>query len=217
MFLLIGGALFLGLPLVAWGLTDLEGFLGHPARLAYLVLMAFLQIGGALTRAGGFGAGPGEKVVKRQRLALLLLQLIPLAIVVAGPYCDRRNIAVLSSANACRYLGLGMSAAGFCLMQWAVVCLGRQFSVEVTLQEGHRLVSEGIYRYLRHPRYLGLLLFFAGLSCVFRSSLSLLLVLALAPILLWRMHDEEKLMHQQFGPDWEAYVERTWRLIPFVY
>lgn len=216
--ILIGSVIFLGLPLTGWGLSDIKGFIGHPARLAYLGLMALAQIGAALTMpAGGFGAGAGEKVVKRQRVALLLLQIIPLAIVLAGPYCDRRGIAVLGSADLLRYVGLGVLVIGFCLMQWAVVCLGRQFSVEVTIQKDHRLITDGIYRHLRHPRYLGLMLFFGGFSAVFRSGVALLLVLLLAPILLWRIHDEESLMHRQFGQDWEAYMKRTWRLIPFVY
>ncbi len=85
-------------------------------------------------------------------------------------------------------------AIGFVLMQWALVCLGRQFSVEVTIQKDHRLVTDGIYRYLRHPRYLRSFLFFGGLSCVFRSGLALLLAVALVGALLWRIHDEEALV-----------------------
>ncbi len=216
--LLFGSVIFIGLPLLSWGLTDLRGFMGHPARLAYVVFMVLAQLGGVLTMPAGRGAaGVGEKPVKRQRLARLLLQMIPLAVVLAGPCCDRRGIAVLEAADAFRYLGLGMAVFGFALMQWAVVSLGRQFSVEITIQKDHRLVTDGIYRFLRHPRYLGVTLFFAGLSFVFRSGLCLLLVVALVPVLVWRIHDEENLLHQHFGTAWEAYARKTWRLIPLVY
>jgi protein-S-isoprenylcysteine O-methyltransferase Ste14 len=38
-----------------------------------------------------------------------------------------------------------------------------------------------------------------------------------AAVLAWRIFDEEKLMHRQFGAEWEAYCGRSWRLLPPVY
>ena len=61
------------------------------------------------------------------------------------------------------------------------------------------------------------MLFSAEDSLIFRSWLALILVAALALVLIWRIQDEEALMHQQFGFEWEAYSQRSWRLIPFVY
>jgi protein-S-isoprenylcysteine O-methyltransferase Ste14 len=61
------------------------------------------------------------------------------------------------------------------------------------------------------------------MSAAFRSAASLLvgiLIFAgavLALVLLWRIYDEEALMHGEFGPDWEAYCMRSWRLLSFVY
>jgi len=52
---------------------------------------------------------------------------------------------------------------------------------------------------------------------VYRSWLGLILVTVLAGVLAWRIHDEEELMHSEFGTTWEAYARRTWRLVPFVY
>lgn len=43
------------------------------------------------------------------------------------------------------------------------------------------------------------------------------LVAALTLVLLWRIHDEESLMHQEFGADWDVYARKSWHLIPFVY
>jgi protein-S-isoprenylcysteine O-methyltransferase Ste14 len=106
---------------------------------------------------------------------------------------------------------------GFIGMHWAEATLDKQFSVEVTIQEGHRLVTDGPYRYLRHPRYLGIILFTTGISLVFRSWLTLIFIAVLTLVLIWRIHDEEALLHQEFGPDWEAYSQRSWRLIPFVH
>ena len=65
--------------------------------------------------------------------------------------------------------------------------------------------------------FVGLPLVGLGISLVYRSWLALILVAALTLVLLWRIHDEEAFMHQEFGIDWEAYSKRSWRLIPFVY
>ena len=65
--------------------------------------------------------------------------------------------------------------------------------------------------------YLGLTVFPVGVGLVFRSWIGALLPLLLIGLFLWRIGDEEQLMHREFGVEWEAYCRRTWRLIPYVY
>jgi protein-S-isoprenylcysteine O-methyltransferase Ste14 len=210
--------IFVGLPLLGWGVKDVHGFISHPARLIYTVLSVVLQVVVVIKIPGiGRSCGKGEKSVPRQRLAVALMQVISLAIVIAAPYSDRREIAVLSEGEIVRYLGLSMYALGIIAMHWAEAFLGKQFSIEISIQEGHRLVTDGPYRYLRHPRYLGVIIFITGISLVYRSWLALILVAAMTLVLIWRIHDEEALLHQEFGTEWEAYSKRSWRLIPFVY
>ena len=102
-------------------------------------------------------------------------------------------------------------------MTWAQVRLGRQFSVQVTLQEDHALITDGPYRFLRHPRYLGIILFSTGISMIFRSAAGLGLVVLITAVLIWRIVDEETLLHRQFGEAWEVYRRRTRRLVPWIY
>ena len=216
--LVIGIVIFAGLPLVGWGVPDARGFIGNPARLGYIVLVVLLQVFFVIKFPGvGHNRSKEKKIVHRQRLAIILLQASGLAIIIAAPYCDRRDIAVLGLAEVVRYLGLAIFSLGFLATSWAEAFLGKQFSLEVTIQEDHRLVTDGPYRYLRHPRYLGIILFNIGFSFVFRSWLALIIIAAMSLVLLWRIHDEEGLMHREFGADWEAYSQRSWRLIPFVY
>ena len=237
--LLIGIVIFVGLPLAGWGLTDLpptsseqfqrphfgrvdvgdlQGFAAEPARLGYVMLVVLLQIFVvAKFPEVGRNNRAGTKTVQRQRLVVVLMQFIPLALVIAAPFSDRWNIAALGDAEVVRFLGLVLFAAGFLAMNWAEAALGRQFSIQVTIQKDHRLVTGGLYRYLRHPRYLGIILFNVGIALVFRSGLGLALAAALVLVLLWRIHDEEAFMHQEFGRDWETYSRISWRLIPFVY
>jgi protein-S-isoprenylcysteine O-methyltransferase Ste14 len=216
--LIVGVVLFVGLPLLGWGITDWTSFFDHPARLFYAILIILMQavLVAAYPDVGG-GSGEGQQIVSRQRIAVLLLQVLSIAIVIAAPYSDRRNVMAIDGPEILRYLGLVLFSLGFILMNWAEISLGRQFSVQVTLQEGHQLVTRGPFRYLRHPRYLGIILFNTGIALVFQSWLALILTTTLAGVLLWRIHDEEEMMRQAFGKVWESYAGRSWRLIPFLY
>jgi protein-S-isoprenylcysteine O-methyltransferase Ste14 len=215
---LIGVAIFVGLPLLAWGVDDVPGFLAEPARLGYATVAVLLNtlVGMRMPEVGKKRDIP-RKIVHRQRVAVALMQVFSLAMVVAAPYGDRRTIAVLSGAEALRFLGLAMCALGLVVMHWTQTQLGTQFSVQVAIQNEHRLVTEGPYRFLRHPRYLGMIVFSAGISLVFRSWLALILVAVITVVLLWRINDEEALMHEEFGAAWDSYCRTSWRLVPWIY
>jgi protein-S-isoprenylcysteine O-methyltransferase Ste14 len=215
---LAGVLLFVGLPLLGWGLAGVRGFLADPARLAYVILVSLIQAVLVIFWPGvGRQGRAGAQVVRRQRTVVVLMQVLTLAIIILAPFCDRRGIAVFDDTAYLRYLGLVLFALGFIGMNWAEAALGKQFSVQVTLQEDHQLVTSGPYRYLRHPRYACILLYNLGLALLFRSWLALLLVGLLAGVLLWRIRDEEMFMHLAFGSEWESYSQRSWRLIPWVY
>ena len=81
----------------------------------------------------------------------------------------------------------------------------------------HRLITGGLYRFIRHPRYLGLLVMLLGFALVFNTWVGAAADLALLAALLWRISDEEKLLQREFGPAWEAYARRTPRLIPGIW
>ena len=216
--LFIGILLFVGLPLLGWGVTELSAFAAHPARLGYVLLVILLQFFVAIKFPRvGQQQSDGKKIVERQRIAVLLLQLLSLAIVIVAPYTDRRDIAVMNELETLRYLGLVLFALGFVAVNWAEATLGKQFSVQVTIQEDHQLVTHGLYRFIRHPRYLGIVTFNLGIALIYRSWLALILVTTLTLVLLWRIQDEEALMQQEFGVNWEAYSKRSWHLIPFIY
>ena len=216
--LFIGVVIFVGLPLLGWGVTDVVGFVNHPARLSYVLLVVLLEVFVVIMFPGaGSQHGEGTKTVRRQRWTVLLMQVLSLAIVIAAAYSDRHNAAVFGESEPILYVGLVLFAVGFVMMNWAAASLGRQFSVQVTLQKDHQLVTGGPYRYLRHPRYLGIILFNVGIALIFHSWLALILVAALAIVLLWRIHDEEAFMQQAFGTEWETYARTSWRIVPFVY
>jgi protein-S-isoprenylcysteine O-methyltransferase Ste14 len=216
--ILFGWAVYAVLPMAGWGLKDASGFVSNRVRLAYIVFTVMAMIA-AVTFDPSVGRQGGrfKSEVARQRISVLLLQILSLAAVLASPWDDRRAFLALPVADAVRWTGLFLFLAGFAVMNWAETTLGGLFSVQVGVREGHRLVTTGPYAAVRHPRYAGILVNTAGLSLVFRSGLGLLLTAALAAVLLWRIRDEEAMMAAEFGGAWEAYRRTTKKLAPFLY
>ncbi|KAB2865148.1 MAG: isoprenylcysteine carboxylmethyltransferase family protein, partial [Anaerolineae bacterium] len=217
LMVVIGSAIFVGLPIIGWGVADVSGFVDHPARVGYILITVLLQIIVVLKFPNvGRTGGKGTKLVRQQQIAVVLLQIISLAMVIVIPATDHHDIAILRP-DAVRYLGLLIYPLGFFITNWSEHSLGKQFSVQVTIQEGHQLITNGPYRMLRHPRYLGIMLMNLGLALIFASWVGLAIVVVLIGVLLWRIRDEEALMRQEFGAEWDAYAEKSWRLIPYLY
>src|SRR5262249_27464846 len=119
--------------------------------------------------------------------------------------------------DAVRYIGLAVFVVGGVLRMAPVFVLGRRFSGLVAIQEGHELETGGLYRVIRHPSYLGLLLGLLGWTLGFRSAMGVLVSLVFVPLLVARMNSEEALLESEFGERYAQYRRRTWRLLPFLY
>ena len=107
--------------------------------------------------------------------------------------------------------------AGSILRLWPVFVLGRRFSGLVAIQRDHKLVTTGIYRYVRNPSYLGLLVSSVGWALVFRATVGVLLATLQLKPLVARIRAEERLLTEHFGAEYESYRARTWRLLPGIY
>lgn len=216
--LLAGSVIFIGLPLLGWGLGDIPAFFENPARIAFVLVLFALQIFSLIYNPQlGRNQENRKSDAPSSKLDLILIQIFSLAVVILAPFSDGRSIGILHVENTIRYIGLFIAIPGFVLMQAGEKYLAKQFSIEVTLQKDHKLIQSGPYKVIRHPRYLGILIFFTGISLTFRSLLGIFIVLALAGVLIWRVFAEEKMMREEFGKEWEEYQANTWRLIPYIF
>ncbi len=216
--LLAGVIIFIGLPLLGWGLGHIPEFFENPARTAYVIVIIGLQIFSLIYNPQvGRNQENRKSDAPHSRLDLILIQIFSLGIVILAPSSDSSSFGALNVGNLVRYIGLIITIPGFVLMQAGEKYLAKQFSIEVTLQKDHKLIQSGPYKVIRHPRYLGILTFFTGISLTFRSLIGIFAVIALAVVLIWRVFAEEKMMHEEFGKEWEEYQAKTWRLIPYVF
>jgi protein-S-isoprenylcysteine O-methyltransferase len=102
------------------------------------------------------------------------------------------------------------------VIRWAAIhTLGRLFTVDVAIHTDHEVVQTGLYRFVRHPSYTGLLITFLGMGLYFANWLSVIVLLV--PIAIGmsiRVRREEKALLRSLGPAYAAYCARTKRFIP---
>jgi protein-S-isoprenylcysteine O-methyltransferase Ste14 len=104
---------------------------------------------------------------------------------------------------------------GLAIRVWAIAALGRAFRTTVEVDPGQAIVSNGPYRWVRHPSYTGLLLIVAGFGLAVGNWLALAACLALPlPAVLRRIRVEEAELTRVLGEDYRTYQTRTKRLVP---
>jgi protein-S-isoprenylcysteine O-methyltransferase Ste14 len=209
--LIVSTAAYLALAVLGW--DGLEPFFSRPALIALTIVLAALAVAGFF--AGG-NLSPGEREDRGNRWVLIAFFSLTLLSGYLPALTDRYDIWTIDG-DALRWIGVALFAVGGGLRLWPVYVLGDRFSGLVAIQPGHRLVTTGIYRSIRNPSYLGLLISAFGWSLAFRSGVGVLLTAALIPPLIARMRSEERLLQSEFGAEYDAYCARSSRLIPRLY
>jgi protein-S-isoprenylcysteine O-methyltransferase Ste14 len=131
-------------------------------------------------------------------------------------FCDRRGLLVWNSLADFRYAGVAAYAAGELVRLLALRDLGRQYSAFITVQPEHRLIQHGIYSVIRHPFYLGQLLFTPSAPLVFRSPLAIFIFVSTILFTLNRIRREEHFLMRHFD-SYGTYRQQSWRLLPYLY
>jgi protein-S-isoprenylcysteine O-methyltransferase Ste14 len=210
-FEILATLVYLGLAILGAG--GFAAFFSHPPLIAVTIVFF------ALLCAAGFSAGnisPGEREDRSNRWVLPVIALLSYVSAYVPAYTDRIGFWTIDG-DVVRWLGAVLFASGGVLRLWPVFVLGRRFSGLVAIQQGHTLVTGGLYGIVRHPSYLGLLVGSLGWALVFRSGVGVLLAALLIPPLLARIRSEEALLRSHFGAEYEAYRSRTWRLVPGIF
>lgn len=202
---------YLGLAVLGRG--GIAAFVAQPALSTVAAVTILLCVVGLFSE-GNLSAG--EREDRGNRWVLAAFTVIGLASAYLPAYTDRIGFWTLGG-DGVRWFGVALFVAGGALRLWPVFALGRRFSGLVAIQPGHELVTTGVYRVIRNPSYLGLLVNALGWALAFRSTVGVLLALLYVPPLLVRIRAEETLLHSYFGEEYDAYRARTSRLIPGVY
>ena len=184
--------------------------------IAVWALVAVFAVGEyAMRFRSRFNKG-GRRV---ERWTLLVVVAAVVGGMVGGIQLAHWHEEEVSSGRFALFLvGLALMAVGIAVRLWAIVVLGRFFTVDVRLHEGQTVVDRGPYRWVRHPAYTGLIVFFVGLGLAL-SNWASLAVLALLPTLglLVRIHAEERALYAGLGEEYRRYAAGRPRLFPGVW
>jgi len=87
----------------------------------------------------------------------------------------------------------------------------------VTVEAGQSLVSDGVYKFVRHPMYVGNVIMMIGIPLALGSYWGLLFIIPGAGVLALRILDEEKLLMHEL-PGYREYAGRVrYRLVPYIW
>jgi protein-S-isoprenylcysteine O-methyltransferase Ste14 len=146
-------------------------------------------------------------------LAFIGLWLVPLAYALTGfPRALDRPVY-----PALAIIGAAVLGGALLLFYRSHADLGRNWSISLEIRKEHRLVTTGIYRLIRHPMYSSFfLLALAQLMLLPNWFAGAIGLVGVAVLYAFRVPREERMMLERFGADYQRYMGRTARLIPWV-
>lgn len=143
---------------------------------------------------------------------LVSLGLIPILFYLFTSWIDTFHLPFPPGA---RWLGAGLIFAGDLLFIWSHKALGKNWSPILEIRKGHTLVTDGPYKFVRHPMYAAIFLIGMGVSILSANWIvASSYMLPTTCLYLFRVSDEEEMMIGQFGDEYREYMRNTNRLIP---
>jgi protein-S-isoprenylcysteine O-methyltransferase Ste14 len=129
-------------------------------------------------------------------------------------------VAALSGVPgiAFAFFAVGLAVFSVWLVGWGVRTLGKQWAFRARLVEGHKLVTDGPYAYIRNPIYTGMLgmLITTGLATEHWIALIPALVFFAVGMLI-RIRSEERLLRAEFGEQFDEYASRVPAVLPGIF
>ena len=161
----------------------------------------------------------GIKVVKnrkgRQEVILLTLAMLGFVVPLIWVASPALSFAEYPLRLGPLVAGVVCLVVGLWLFYRSHADLGTNWSITLQVREHHRLITHGVYRHVRHPMYVALLLYSVGQALVLPNWVagpSYLITFGI--LFVFRVRAEEKMMLDEFGDEYAAYMAQTKRLVP---
>lgn len=136
----------------------------------------------------------------------ILLQLIGWDIF---PMSDNLAVQVFGMLLVGIGTGIGISARKTLRTNW-------NHAFEYQIKKKHELITQGIYAYIRHPIYAGLILAYLGIELVVQSYLFIPFFIITVALGIIQCKREEKILSKHFGGEYIKYMKKTKMLFPFL-
>lgn len=145
----------------------------------------------------------------------VVMQLILLSALLFAPFIAPETWSAQLAAIA-RPLGLSIGALGALIVALAARYLGRNLTIFPKPKADGYLTERGIYRFVRHPMYCGVILCALGWS-LWQTSTAALAISAFLIVFFDRKAAQEERWLQARYPEYAAYRRRVKKLLPFIY
>jgi protein-S-isoprenylcysteine O-methyltransferase len=180
---------------------------------------ALLGIAYGLSEAGlSFIKRSRDDSVDADDSTLRVLWVTIVAAMTAGIVTSHHAIGASFASPATFWIGCALFFLGLVLRWYAILYLGKYFTVNVAIHSMHEVIDTGPYARIRHPSYTGALLAFLGVALCLGNWLSMLIIMV--PVTWafgWRMSTEEAALANALGTPYTNYMSRTKRLAPYIY
>lgn len=155
----------------------------------------------------------------RDRGTLAILWIVIFASITVCEWIgDRSTPNMFGGAHWLKPLSDVLMMVGLAVRWTAILTLGKAFSSNVAIQHSQTIQRSGLYRIVRHPSYLGMLIIFFAIGVHSRNWLGLAVVMIPTTVaLLYRIHVEEIALRDSFGAEYADYSKSTKRLIPGIF
>ena len=154
-----------------------------------------------------------------REIALLLISLtgmgiLPFAYVATG----FPRFATYPFQPALAWAGLAVAIASLAMFVATHRALGSYWSISLDVRENHKLITEGVYRQVRHPMYTAFWLWAVAQALLLPNWIAGFAgLVGFGTLYFLRVGKEERMMLDAFGEDYRVYMTRTKRLIPGIY
>jgi len=180
-----------------------------------ILIVAFLMIRAPSVMRASRTKKVEDKKPTRERFLVALNFVGMLGVPLIYIFTPWLDFFSLSFFEFIRYLGIAFFVTGLILLIWIHKALGEHWSMMLKLSDEHKLISSGPYSRVRHPMYT-----FFYIMVISTALISANLFVGVFGILTWtilyivRVGDEESMLLEQFGEEYQQYMDRTGRLLP---
>jgi protein-S-isoprenylcysteine O-methyltransferase Ste14 len=175
---------------------------------SWLVLLAYWTL-------ASFSVKAAKEKPKRAALwRFRAVQILTFTLLAGVIPCRPFDLVLWRQSAVVDGVGITACVAGLLVALWARRTLAGNWSASVTYKEKHELITNGPYRFVRHPIYSGLILMMLGTMLVMGRLDSVAGFVARMFGYYFKMRKEEAVMSRHFGEEYAKYMERAGALVP---
>jgi protein-S-isoprenylcysteine O-methyltransferase Ste14 len=162
---------------------------------------------------------PDKKAIKNEGITAFSLRVILSILffaflVLYSIYPPIMNLIHLDFPVWLRWLGTLFAFIGTAFWIYSQAVLNKYWSPQLQVQKEHKVITTGPYKVIRHPIYAATFIWVIGLALFTANMVFAFIALLTIIWLILRVTKEEKMMIEQFGNEYERYIQNTGKFFP---